>query len=160
MAEPLLISWIKLIGQSLPCCGCMSNAGSWLLVGFRTEVNSACQFLDKYQVVWQHILEIELQESKLPSGWCIVKDKRQQLVAFSKIIQLLMFLDFLLVVRASVTSPLCNKLPLIGSWEYIFLHRNNHTCLPCRMQSLKQFGEGVYESAYMQDLKYYSINSQ
>lgn len=30
-------------------------------------------------------------EWKLPSGWCIVKDKREQLVAFSKIIQVLMF---------------------------------------------------------------------
>lgn len=40
----------------------MSNAGSWLLVGFRTEANSACQFHDKYQIAWQHILEIELHD--------------------------------------------------------------------------------------------------
>lgn len=56
-------------------------------------------------------------EWKLPSGWCIVKDKREQLVAFSKIIQLLMFLDFLLVVRACSlpsTDLLKNKLPLLG----------------------------------------------
>lgn len=44
-------------------------------------------------------------EWKLPSGWCIVKDKREQLVAFSKIIQLLMFLDFLLVVKSLFLAP-------------------------------------------------------
>ncbi len=65
-------------------------------------------------------------EWKLPSGWCIVKDKREQLVAFSKIIQLLMFLDFLLVVRGCAvpsTIPLNNKRPLLGLQMKIhFIH--------------------------------------
>lgn len=38
----------------------MSNAGSWLLVRFRTEASGACQFHDKYQIFWQHTLESEL----------------------------------------------------------------------------------------------------
>lgn len=59
-----------------------------------------------------------MMEWKLPSGWCIVKDKREQLVAFSKIIQLLMFLDFLLALRASVLPSI---IPLnIKLSPYIF----------------------------------------
>lgn len=69
-----------------------------------------------------------MMEWKLPSGWCIVKDKQEQLVAFSKIIQLLMFLDFSQVLRGSVlpsTIPLNIKLLLIRLEVKVhFIHRD------------------------------------
>lgn len=47
----------KLIGQSRPYCGCMSNAGPWLLQVLRTEASSSCQRHVKYQIAWWHVFE-------------------------------------------------------------------------------------------------------
>lgn len=128
----------KLIGQSLPYCGCMSNAGLWLLQVLRTEASSSCQLRNKYQIAWWRGLE---KRTSQQSANCHRADALLKLrVATARgliqdnptrrVFGLLALLHVLLTINF-LSKPLRRK--------HFHFHVLPRVCLLCRMQRLKQF---------------------